>query len=138
MKNKIILVLLSILLVFAFGCSSKKNKPPYPLKEGSYNFRTAKIINKISKEENTKSFDEIIENEADFHDWGNLLSFNIIINEDTEYFYNKNKKCYVLNEGIAFEVIAENTLQLHLPDWTGYDFYTYDILITLSFELLYF
>lgn len=135
-KNKFLLlsVVISLLIgVWGSGCT----KTHYPLEFGVYGFEKAFITDKVTKETIEKDTESIVNNNNDFKEWFNLFSFQIVIDENTEYFYKKDKRCFVLNEGLAFEIIGENRLQLSFPHWYGYDHNIYEILIVLGWQLVY-
>ncbi len=70
-------------------------------------------------------------------EWGNITGFQIYINENTEYFRKKNNRYYVINEGLAFEIIEDDLLCLHFPFWRGYDYNLYDLKIILCLQQMY-
>ena len=124
MKKLILSVLICLISLTSSIYLSACDKCQYSLNSGSY-------------EITTKYADDIIENKNDFLQWNNLLSFSIFINENTEYFKNGNNDYFVVNEGLAFKIIADDTLQLHFPYWRSYDYGNYDITITLTLKVLY-
>jgi len=137
MKRVAIFALVVLTVILTSVCISACNKSPYSLKNGAYNFEKAIITNKLTKVEMKKSFDDILNDKNDFKEWGNLLSFQILINDDTEYFRKKDNRYYVQNEGLAFEVVGNSHLQLHFPYWQGYDFNAYEVTIFLNWQQLY-
>lgn len=137
MIKNIFLVVLLLAAILLSACHSDNKKPQYSLKFGAYRLKYTTIINITTKETTTKNFDGIINDTLEFSNWGNLLNFGIGINESTEYFYKQDNRCFVLNEGLAFEVIGDNTLKLHFPYWRGSDFQFYDVVIILSWVQTY-
>ena len=135
--KKGILWVLPIVIIVAVSCAACGDKPPYPLKDGLYGFERAFITDLRTKEATEKDFDDILNNKEDYALWGCLLGFQVGIDENTEYFRKKNNVCFVLNEGLAFEVAAENTLRLHFTDWNGSDLNRYDIVIILGWQKTY-
>lgn len=112
-------------------------KPPYKLEYGVYGFEYATMTNRITKEVSSLYVDEMFNNDDKYDKWKNFLDFLIKVDEETEYFFKKDNRCYVLNEGLAFEVINEKTLQLHFPFWSTNDYCSYDVVIMLSPHTLY-
>ena len=137
MKKLILSVLICLISLTSSIYLSACDKCQYSLNSGSYEFEKAVFINKGNNEITTNYADDIIENKNDFLQWNNLLSFSIFINENTEYFKNGNNDYFVVNEGLAFKIIADDTLQLHFPYWRSYDYGNYDITITLTLKVLY-
>lgn len=119
------------------ACISACKKPPYPLKSGAYGFEKAIITNRITNETTEKESDDMFNDKNEFKEWGNLFNFQIYIDESTEYFYKKDSTCFVLNKGLAFEVIGENKLQLHFPYRSGYDYQIYEVIIILCWQNVY-
>lgn len=130
-----VIIFLTVVLTTLF-CSACYKKH-YHLKSGTYGFETAIITNKLTSETIEKSFDNIIGNNDDYIKWHNLFSFNVFIDKTTEYFRIKNYRYFVISEGLAFEVIGENKLQLHFPHWSGNDYKIYDIKIILGWQQTY-
>lgn len=105
----LILVLLSVLCT-ACGTTHCSLKP------GMYGFELAIIKNKLTQKTTEKSVDDILDSGNELREWGNLLGFQIYVNDDTEYIRTKDGRYSILDEGLAFEVVAENTLRLHFPN----------------------
>ena len=140
MKNKLCLIFTTFFIFLLSACNTQTpNKKPYPLKLGTYEFQTATVENLLTNEIEEKTFDSIIndENPEEFKAWSFLSNFSITIKEDTEFFYTKDNRCVVFKEGYSFELVAENTLKIHLPYWQAYvydKFGLYDIVIILGWE----
>lgn len=83
------------------------------------------------------TFDEIINDNDNFQKWGNLLNFQLNITSKSEFIQTNNNRYYVINEGLAYEIIDDNLFQLHFPDWLGNNFELYDIVIRLTWQKLY-
>ena len=99
-----------------------------------YGFQTAKLTDLSTNEVTEKSFDDILNNE--FMEWHNLFSFQVLIRQDTKYLCIDGRY-FALDEGLAYEVIGDNALQIHFPHWAGYDCKVYNIVITLCWQQLY-
>ena len=136
-KRCVFLVLTVLMFIILGTCSSGCKKTTYPLESGVYDLEYAVLTNKATKEVTEKSADDILNDKEVFKEWCNLFSFQAVINADTEYFCTNDNRVFVLNEGLAFEVIGTNTLKLHFPHWCGYDFYAYDIVIILVKHMAY-
>ncbi len=137
MKRTIQFLLVILFAVFAFaGCGADNAPLPYSIEAGAYGLDKAIITNLITKEQTEKVFDDIFQDQ----DWRWMLSFSIGIgiNEDTTFIYNPDTESYfVLNGGIAYELIGDNTLKLHFPRWHGYDYDVYEVVIILGKHKLY-
>ena len=109
--KKIITTLLVLTMFLFCGCSSTCNQSRFLLKYGLYGFETAIITDKLSKEIIEKNEDDILNNQKDWLEWGYLLSFRIDINEKTDCFYRTDGKRFIIDDGLAFEVVGD-TLEL--------------------------
>ena len=89
-----------------------------------------------SKEIIEKNEDDILNNQKDWLEWGYLLSFRIDINEKTDCFYRTDGKRFIIDDGLAFEVVGD-TLELHLPYWRSYDYNTYEVVAILAWQKTY-
>lgn len=114
-------------------CHANK-KSPYSLQTGKYEFEKALITNKLTGETIERSFDDIVADTAEYSRWGTLFSFSVNINSNTEYVYKNDNHCFVLNESLAFEIVGNDTLELHFPNWIDTDFQPYDIVIILGVQ----
>lgn len=137
MKKRLCLLLIVFFTILLSACNSATKNPPYPLVTGGYFFEKAIVTNILTKESFEWDLDDILEDKTIFKEWGNLLSFAVAIDEKTEYIYNDQNRCYVIDEGTAYEIIDENTLRLHFPCWRGYDYYKYDVIIILTYQITY-
>lgn len=136
MKKKIILTIFMMLAaIIMTSCGA--NKKPYALESGAYGFDKGIITNLTTNEVREKFFDDILSDNTEYLQWGWLFSFLIGINKDTEFIYTKDNRCFVLNEGLAYELIDDNTLKLHFLRFKGYDGESYDIVIIFSKQNLY-
>lgn len=57
--------------------------------------------------------------------------------KDTEFIFTSDKRCITLKEGLAYELIENNTLELHIPRFQGYDYSIYDVIIVFGKQKLY-
>lgn len=137
MKKKVLLVFLLLIVIVLSGCHANNKNPPYSLKLGAYGFEKAIITNKLTQETIERSLDDIIADTVEYRRWGNLFSFTVSINKNTEYVYANDKRCFVLKESLAFEVIEKDTLKLHFPHWIDENFQQYDIVIILFWQQTY-
>lgn len=133
----ILLKLLVFCLLITTVCCSACDHIPFTLKTGTYGFEKAIITNKLTNETIEKNLDEIFTDNTALTEWGNITGFQIYINENTEYFRKKNNRYYVINEGLAFEIIEDDLLCLHFPFWRGYDYNLYDLKIILCLQQMY-
>lgn len=132
-----LLIILTLLLTVTFaGIMCSCNKSPYALEYGVYGFESAVLTNRITKVVEYKDSDDIFNDKEQFDLWNGLFDFMMPVDEDTEYFRLKDKRVYVLNEGLAFEVVGENTLELHFPYWSA-GYYSYDVKLTLKPQIMY-
>lgn len=136
MKKKILFIF-SILFTAIIMTSCGANKKPYSLKLSAYGFEKATITNLITKEVTENLFDDIINDNTEFLQWGWLFSFDVGIYEDTEIVFTSDNRCFVLNEGLAYELTGDNTLKLHFPRFQGYDYGIYDVVIVFGNQKLY-
>lgn len=136
MKKKLCELFFIFLLVFLSACGVKKSptpEKPYPLKSGTYEFHRAVLTNIFTKEAEEKTSDDLISDSSEeCVKWEFLFNFSVTVKEDTEFIYTKDNRCVVLKGGFAFELIAEDTLQVHLFAWRTYDLELYDIVIVLA------
>ncbi len=134
MKKKWSVFFSVIFLSLLCACGSAKEKP-IPLKSGTYEFQRAALTNILTGEVTQKTKEDILN---DSGEWGYLSSFSVAVNENTEFIYTKDQRCITLKEGFAFELVGEDTLQIHLPYWRAYDGELYDIVIILGWEPRYY
>ncbi len=136
MKTKLCALFFMFLLLLLSACSGGENLPerkPYSLKLGTYEFETATLTNIFTEEVEEKTSDELISDSSEeCVKWKFLGNFSVTIKKDTEFIYTKDNRCVVLKGGLAFELIAEDTLQVHLSAWRTYDLELYDIVIVLA------
>lgn len=137
MKKKVFSILIVLLSFFMPACGSANDACPYSLQSGTYGFETATITNILTQETVEKSFDDILNNKDDFKEWGTLFGFQISINEKTEYFRKNGNAYFVVKDGLAFDIIGQDTLRLHFSYWRGYDFNCYDVVILLRWKQVY-
>lgn len=137
MKKTILILSLVIILLFVIFCCCACNKMPYSLQIGAYGFEKTYITNILTKETAEKEVNDILNDDNAYKEWGNLLSFQIKIDENTKYFRDNDNKYFVIFQSLAFEVIDNDTLQLHFPYWRGYDNNAYDVIIILKIQVMY-
>ena len=137
MKRRLLLVLLCLFIVSLSLNVTACGTTHCSLKSGMYGFEFAVIKNKFTQEITKKSIDDILNNETQRREWGNLFSFRIFVDDKTEYIKRKDNRYIIIDEGIDFEVAEENTLRLHFPNWQGYDYQTFDIVIVLGWQITY-
>ncbi|MDE7082155.1 MAG: hypothetical protein K2O89_00425 [Clostridia bacterium] len=126
---KVLIILPLLAAIFLCAC----NSPSYPLKTGAYGFEKAIVTNILTEETGVKYLDDILNYE--YKDWGTILSFSVRVDEDTEYVF-VDGRCLVINEGVAYEVIGENSLMLHFSRWNANNS-IYDVVIYLTWEQTY-
>lgn len=131
MKRMKFIIFLSLMgLALLSACTVK---PPYPVQSGAYGLEEVFITDKITKETTEKNYDNILNDK----EWSKLYIFSVSVNDNTEYLYSKDNRCFFLNVGLAYEVIGENKLQLHFNYWLGNNGRVYDIVIILNCQTLY-
>lgn len=135
MRKKLYLLVWIFLLSLFSACGVKENltdEKPYPLKSGTYEFQRAVLTNVFTGETEEKTSDDVINAPSEeYAQWRFLFNFSVTVKEDTEFIYTRDNRCVVLKEGFAFELIAEDALQMHLPSWQCNDD-LYDIVIVLG------
>lgn len=60
---------------------------------------------------------DIINNNDNFREWGNLTDFQLYVISNTEFIRTYNDKYYIIYEGLAYEIIGNNLLQLYFSNW---------------------
>lgn len=133
MKNNNLVLILFVLFLTVFGCSAC-GRLPYSLKEGFYGFEKAIITHQFTNEMYELDLDAIFTDNDAFNKWSTLTGFQISINKNTEFFRKKENRYFVVQEGLAYEVIEDNVLCLHFPNWRGYDRQSYDVKIILHLQ----
>lgn len=128
MKKNLCLLFSVLVLFLLSACGS--DKTPYPVKSGTYELNKAVITDIYTKETTEISVDDLFSASTD-KEWRFLLSFWVVIDGETEFIYTEDDRCVVLNEGLAFELTAENSFKIQLSRWKTSSS-TYDITVFLS------
>lgn len=115
-----------------FNWVHPQQKAPYTIAHGRYGLDSAITTDLLTREETEWVFDDIFQN----NDWQWLLSYSVDINRDS-HFYIREGHWIVAQAGLTYELIADNTLQLHFPRYEASDNHIYDVIIILGKHKVY-
>lgn len=128
MKKQIMQIFIVIILLMFTACNNIDNEFPYTLKSGTYEFKYAVIKDSITDRIIVKSVDDILFDREQFDIWGDFLNIRFGIDENTEYCVDGTRR-YVVRDGLLYEIVFDNLLNLYLPHWQAKDSEFYDIVI---------
>ena len=141
MAKKIRILCVFVLLITVFtltGCGSDGSNTtsptsPFTIEVGTYGLDNAVLTNISTKEVTEKVFDDILGDK----EWRWLLSFGVQVKQDSTWARNADNNWVMIHGGHAYELVENNTFELHFPRYQAYDYKTYDVVITLGKHKVY-